>query len=90
MKINLALRFKNPKFWVQIAIAIITPIFAYFNIAGSEITDFQILFETLGKAVLNPYLLAVVATSVWNAVEDPTTTGFSDSSEVLASDKPFN
>ncbi len=90
MKINLALRFKNPKFWVQIAVAVFTPIFAYFNIAGSEITSFQILFETVGKAILNPYLLVVVAASVWNAIEDPTTTGFSDTAEVLESNEPFN
>ncbi len=90
MKINMALRLKNPKFWVQIAVAVFTPIFAYFNIVGSDVTSFGVLFETLSKAVLNPYLLVLIAVSVFNAIEDPTTTGFSDNEEVLQSTEPFN
>lgn len=88
MKINWRVRIKNPVFWGQIALAIITPILAYFGITAADLTSWPILGETLFEAVKNPYVLALVAVSIWSAINDPTTKGAGDSKQALTYDKP--
>ena len=46
------------------------------------------VFSTLKRAVLNPYVCFTVIASVWNAVVDPTTKGFSDSEQALSYERP--
>lgn len=86
--INWKVRAKNPLFWVEIVMAVLTPILAYFGLTGADITSWPYLFETLKNAVLNPYVCALVAVSVWNAVTDPTTAGASDSKLALTYTQP--
>lgn len=88
MKINWKVRIKNPLFLVQIAIAVITPILAYLGITAEDLTSWSILGQTLLEAVKNPYVLFLVLMSVWNAINDPTTKGASDSKQALTYDKP--
>lgn len=90
MNINWRIRIKNPSFWVSVAIAIITPILAYMGITAQDITTWSALGNVLLQAVSNPYILLMVAVSVYNAVLDPTTTGFTDSANALAYTKPNN
>lgn len=90
MNINWRIRIKNPSFWVSVAIAIITPILAYMGITAQDITTWPALGNVLLQAVSNPYILVMVAVSVYNAVVDPTTTGFTDSSRVLQYNVPNN
>ena len=90
MNINWKIRIKNPSFWVSVAIAIITPILAYMGITAQDITTWSALGNVLLQAVSNPYILVMVAVSVYNAVVDPTTTGFTDSVNALAYTKPNN
>lgn len=71
-------RFKNPLFWVQIVLAVLTPIFAYNGLAGEDITSWKILADNLLSAVQNPYVLSLVAISVFNTIQNPTTKGLSD------------
>ena len=88
MKINWKIRFKNPVFYAQIILAILTPILAYMGITAQDLTTWSALGNVLLKAVSNPYILALVIVSVWNAVNDPTTTGISDSTKAMEYDKP--
>ena len=44
--------------------------------------------EVLIKAVSSPYILSLVIVSVYNAITDPTTTGFTDSKRALTYDTP--
>ena len=88
MKINWKVRIKNPLFWVQIVLAIITPILAYLGITAEDLTSWSILGETLFEAIKNPYVLFLVLVSVWNAVNDPTTKGITDSEQALTYDEP--
>lgn len=81
--INWKIRFKNPVFLAQIGLAIILPILAYFGIDEKSITSWNVLFELLGKAFSNPYLLVLICASLWNAINDPTTKGASDSDNAL-------
>lgn len=86
--INWKIRLKNPVFYVQIILAVVTPIFAYMGITAEDLTSWPYLGSVLLEAVKNPYVLTLVGVSVWNAVNDPTTSGISDSSTALTYTAP--
>ena len=86
--INWQVRFNNPTFWVNVGIAIITPILAYFGLTGADMTSWQTLGTTALNAASNPYVCILVIISVWNAVQDPTTKGVTDSARALTYTKP--
>ena len=88
MKINWKIRFKNPIFYAQIILAILTPILAYMGITAQDLTSWSYLGQVLLQAVSNPYVLALIVVSVWNAVNDPITSGVTDSTQALNYDKP--
>ena len=88
MKLNIPVRLKNPVFWAQMGLALLTPILAYFGLTGADITSWPILGQTLMAAVSNPYVCALAAVSVWNAINDPTTKGVGDSARALTYDSP--
>lgn len=83
MKINWRVRAKNPVFWAQVALAVLAPILAYFGMTGADMTSWDVLGNTLLAALKNPYVLALVLVSVWNAMNDPTTPGVKDSARAL-------
>jgi phi LC3 family holin len=83
MKINWKVRIKNPLFWVQVGLAVLMPILAYLGIATEDLTSWGILGATLFEAVKNPYVLGLVLVSVWNAINDPTTSGINDSAQAM-------
>lgn len=85
---NLKIRIKNPVFWAQIFLAVFTPILAYFGLTGADITTWAIFGDTLYKAVTNPYVCWLILVSVWNALNDPTTKGVTDSKQAMTYDKP--
>lgn len=88
MQINWKVRVKNPLFWVQVILAVLTPILAYLGISVENLTSWNILGETLLEAVKNPYVLGLVLVSVWNAINDPTTSGVSDSDQAMTYTEP--
>lgn len=88
MNINWRVRIKNPAFWVSIAIAIVTPILAYFGLTAQDMTSWGVIWDVVVQAVSNPYVILTVAVSVYNAIVDPTSTGVTDSSRALQYDSP--
>lgn len=86
--INYRVRIKNPVFWVNIALSIIAPIGVYFGIAAQDLTTWTMLWDTLVKAVSNPYVVFTIVVSMWNAINDPTTAGIKDSKQALSYDAP--
>lgn len=88
MSINLRVRFKNPVFYVQLILSVLTPILAYMGLSATDLTTWAILGDVLLKAVSNPYVMALVAVNVYNALIDPTTKGIGDSVQALTYDKP--
>ena len=88
MKINFKVRFKNPIFIAQLVLAIFTPILAYAGLTAQDLTSWKALFELVIGAVSNPYVLGLVVVSVWNALNDPTTSGVSDSTNALTYKTP--
>jgi len=85
---NLKVRFKNPVFIAQLILAILTPILAYAGLTVQDLTSWQALGEILLGAINNPYVLGLIVVSVWNALNDPTTAGITDSAQALTYDKP--
>lgn len=85
---NLKVRFKNPVFIAQLVLAILTPILAYAGLTAQDLTTWQALGELLLGAISNPYVLALVVVSVWNALNDPTSSGVTDSKKALTYTEP--
>ena len=88
MKINWKVRFSNPQFIAQLGLAVIVPILAYAGLTLADVTSWATLGEILFDAVRNPYVLGLVAVSVYNAIPDPTVAGLSDSPQAMAYTKP--
>ena len=88
MSINWKVRLKNPVFWVQIAVAVFLPVLAYFGLNWEDMTTWGAIGKVLLDAVRNPVVIVSVIVSVWNAINDPTTKGLSDSAQALTYDKP--
>ncbi len=88
MKINWKVRVQNPVWWVQIALAIFLPVLAYFGLDGKDMTTWGAFFDVLGRAFGNPYVVALMISSAWGAINDPTTAGVSDSAQALTYEKP--
>ncbi|MBR5485161.1 MAG: phage holin [Oscillospiraceae bacterium] len=88
MKINWKVRLKNPVFWVQIAAALFVPILAYFGLSWEDMTTWGAIWALLVKAVKNPVVLLSAAVSVFNAINDPTTAGMSDSTRAMTYNQP--
>ena len=64
--------------------AIITPVSAYYGLNGTDMSTWSRLFGTILEALSNPYVVATIAVSVFNAIIDPTTAGLCDSREALS------
>lgn len=88
MKINLKVRFKNPVFIVNIVLAIILPILAYLGLNWQDMTTWAALGNVFVEAVKNPVIVVSVIVSIWNAINDPTTAGLSDSNNALTYETP--
>ena len=88
MKINWKVRIKNPVFWVQIVVAVILPVLAYFGLSWEDMTTWGAIGQVLLDAVKNPVVIVSVVVSVFNTITDPTTKGLSDSTRALDYEKP--
>lgn len=85
---NLKVRFKNPVFIAQLLLAILTPILAYAGLTLQDLTTWSALGKLLTDALSNPYVLGLIAVSIWNALNDPTTAGVTDSKLAMTYNKP--
>lgn len=85
---NFKVRFKNPVFIAQFVLAILTPILAYTGLTAQDITSWSLLGEILIGAIKNPYVLSLIAVSLWNALNDPTTAGIKDSDQAMTYEVP--
>ena len=88
MKINWKVRFKNPAFYANLAVAILMPIFMYMGLTWEDMTTWAALGNLVVEAVKNPVVVVAVIVSLWNAITDPTTKGISDSTRAMGYDKP--
>lgn len=88
MKINWKVRFKNPVWWAQLAIAIVMPLILGMGYAWEDMTSWVTLGETLWAAVQNPVVFVAMLTSAWGVITDPTTAGLGDSEQAMTYETP--
>lgn len=86
--INWKVRFRNPVFWAQMGLAFFMPILAYFGLRAQDLTTWGSVFNLLGDALQNPYVVMTIVVSMWNAINDPTTTGIEDSARAKRYTEP--
>jgi phi LC3 family holin len=86
--INWKIRLKNPMFWAQLVLSVIMPMLAYLGLTAEDLSSWERLADVLMRAISSPYIIGLVLVSVYNAITDPTTTGFSDSKRALTYTKP--
>jgi phi LC3 family holin len=86
--INWKIRFRNKTFWLQVFGALFLPLLAYQGLAMEDLTSWSSVVDLFRKAFTNPYLLAITAWSVFNAVTDPTVKGVGDSFRARSYEKP--
>lgn len=88
-KLNMTVRIKNPVFWVQIVVAFIMCALAYNQMEPQDLTTWAGLFSLVVGVLKNPYCLALCVWNIFNAVNDPTTKGVTDSSRAMKYEKPY-
>ena len=88
MKINWKVRIKNPVFWANISASILLPILAHMGLNWEDLTTWAALGGVLLGAIQNPVIVVAVVVSVWNAINDPTTAGLSDSTQAMNYTEP--
>ena len=86
--INLKIRFKNPIFWIQVIGGIVLAALAYNGLQPQDLTTWQGVFNLFKGIVSNPYLLVLRLYNAWSAINDPTTSGVSDSAKALEYTEP--
>lgn len=88
MRINWRVRFANPEFWKQIALAVFVPLLAYYGMMWEDMTTWAAIGSLFVQAVQNPVVVLSVVVSVYNAIIDPTTKGMGDSKQALTYTEP--
>ena len=85
---NWKVRAKNPVFWAQLVLSAFAAVLAYAGLTAADLTTWVSVGALLREAAGNPYCLFLVVSSVWNAVNDPTTAGLADSERAKTYEKP--
>lgn len=86
---NIKVRIKNPVFWAQIVLGAFATALAYAGLTAADMTTWAGVWEILVGTVRNPYCLFLVACNVWSALNDPTTSGLTDSDRAKGYEKPL-
>lgn len=87
-KINWKARSKNPIFWAQVGVALVSPILVGLGLQWDQLTTWQALGDALWRALQNPVIVVSVIGSLWACITDPTTEGWGDSQEALTYTSP--
>ena len=84
MKINWKVRLKNPYFWFGLVAIILTAVGAEPEI----FTSWDILVGQVKQLLGNPFALGCVVAAIVGYINDPTTSGITDSQQALGYSKP--
>lgn len=86
---NWKVRIKNPVFWVQIIIGAFATALAYAGLTAADMTSWPALWEVVKNTFTNPYCLFLIASNIWSALNDPTTSGLTDSDRAKGYKRPL-
>nr|WP_302666998.1 phage holin [uncultured Agathobaculum sp.] len=85
---NIKVRIRNPVFWLQIIVGAFVTALAYAGLTAADITTWGSLLDVIIGTVKNPYCLFLIASNIWNALNDPTTSGLKDSTDAKTYEAP--
>lgn len=85
---NLKVRVKNPVFWIQIILGALVTMLAYYGLSAQDMTSWGSFFQLFKDTFSNPYCLFLIVSNIWNALNDPTTSGVKDSTDALEYTSP--
>ncbi len=85
---NIKVRIRNPVFWLQIIVGAFLTALAYAGLTAADITTWRSLLDVIIGTVKNPYCLFLIASNIWSALNDPTTSGLTDSTDAKAYEAP--
>ena len=86
---NWKVRIKNPVFWVQIILGAFATALAYAGLTAADMTSWPALWEVVKNTFTNPYCLFLIASNIWSALNDPTTSGLTDSDRAKGYKRPL-
>ena len=69
-KINWKAKLDDPLFYVQVIVSFSLPVAAYLGIKTTDITTWGALFNSISRALNNPYCVGIGLISVFNALID--------------------
>ena len=84
MKLNVKIRLKNPWFWV----GIVSTILAAMGVDPEMFTSWGAVWSAFVSLVSNPFQLGCVILAVLGIFIDPTTSGVTDSAQVMKYTRP--
>lgn len=86
---NWKIRIKNPVFWVQIALGAFATALAYAGLTAADMTTWPAVWQIIRQRLPIRYCLFSVACNVWSALNDPTTSGLTDSDRAKSYTAPL-
>jgi len=84
MKLNWKVRIKNPYFWL----GLIAVILAAVGVSPESLTSWSILYAQVRALLSNPFAVGCVIVAALGYINDPTTSGLSDSRQALGYETP--
>lgn len=84
MKMNLKVRAKNPYFWI----GLIGVILAAMGISPEMLTTWGAVIDAFKALITNPFMLGSVVLAVMGVLNDPTTAGLGDTTQVMGYTTP--
>ena len=84
MKLNWKVRIKNPYFWLGLVAVILAAI----GVSPESLTSWPILYAQIRALLSNPFAVGCVIVAVLGYINDPTTSGLSDSQRAMGYEKP--
>ena len=84
IKLNWKVRIKNPYFWLGLVAVILAAI----GVSPESLTSWPILYAQIRALLSNPFAVGCVIVAVLGYINDPTTSGLSDSQRAMGYEKP--
>ena len=78
LNIDWKARLTNPIFYVNISLAVFTPILAYFGLKWEDMTTWGAIADITLQAIKNPVVVSSMIVAIYNAIVDTKTKGIGD------------
>ena len=84
MKLNWKVCIKNPYFWLGLVAVILAAV----GVSPESLTSWSILYAQIRALLSNPFAVSCVIVAVLGYINDPTTSGLSDSRQAMGYKTP--